>query len=108
MAEAFDAVVIEKADRKITAAHKKICLEDLPPEDVTISVAYSTLNYKDGLALTGTAPIARTYPMIGGIDVAGTVESSESPDYRWGDRVFVNGWGLSMTHGGGYAQKQRV
>lgn len=108
MAEAFDAVVIEKADRKITAAHKKICLEDLPPEDVTISVAYSTLNYKDGLALTGTAPIARTYPMIGGIDLAGTVESSESPDYRSGDRVLVNGWGLSMTHGGGYAQKQRV
>ena len=75
---------------------------------MTVNVAYSTLNYKDGLAVTGTAPIARTYPMISGIDLAGTVESSSSSAYQPGDKVLITGWELSMTHGGGYAQKQRV
>src|SRR5262249_60689297 len=76
--------------------------------DVTIRVEWSTLNYKDGLALTGKAPVVRRFPMIPGIDLAGTVESSSHPQWEPGDRVIVNGWGLGETHLGGYAEKARV
>ena len=108
MGEAIHAIVINRVEKKISSELKEITLDDLPAGDVTVNVAYSTLNYKDGLAVSGTAPIARTYPMIGGIDLAGTVESSSSPAYQPGDKVLITGWELSMTHGGGYAQKQRV
>ncbi len=81
---------------------------DLPEGDVTVAVAYSSLNYKDGLAVTGTGKIMRSHPMIAGIDLAGTVEASDSPDWRVGDEVLVNGWGLSETRSGGFTQRQRV
>ncbi len=75
--------------------------------DVTVAVEWSTINYKDGLALAG-AGIMQSYPMVGGIDLAGVVETSEDPAFKPGDRVLVNGWGLSQTHNGGYARKARV
>ncbi|MET0288162.1 MAG: MDR family oxidoreductase [Pseudoxanthomonas sp.] len=82
--------------------------EALMPGDVTVKVDYSTINYKDALALTGTSPIAQVFPLVGGIDLAGTVEASEHPDFEPGDAVLVNGWDLSQTHHGGYAQRARV
>jgi acrylyl-CoA reductase (NADPH) len=76
--------------------------------DVTIAVSHSTLNYKDGLALTVGAPVVRKFPMVGGIDLAGTVLTSNDPRFHAGDAVVVNGWGLSETHFGGYAERARV
>jgi acrylyl-CoA reductase (NADPH) len=81
---------------------------DLPDGDVTVDVRYSSLNYKDGLAVTGKGKIVRRFPMVCGIDLAGTVTASESPDWRPGDEVVVTGWGLSETHPGGYTQRQRL
>jgi acrylyl-CoA reductase (NADPH) len=82
--------------------------DDLGEGDVTVAVAYSSLNYKDGLAVTGKGKIMRSHPMVAGIDLAGVVESSESPDWTPGDEVLVTGWGLSETHPGGFTQRQRV
>src|SRR6266513_535474 len=76
--------------------------------DVTVRVEWSTLNYKDGLAVTGTAPVVRRFPMIAGIDFAGTVEQSSHPDWKAGDKVVCNGWGMGETHLGAYAEKARV
>jgi acrylyl-CoA reductase (NADPH) len=76
--------------------------------DVTVRVEYSTLNYKDGLAITGKAPVVRRFPMIAGIDLAGTVEASSHPKWKPGDKVVLNGWGLGETHLGAYAEKARV
>src|SRR3954464_9588145 len=76
--------------------------------DVTVRVEGSTVNYKDGLAVTGKAPVVRRWPMIGGIDLAGTVETSSNPEWKPGDKVVLNGWGLGETHLGGYAEKARV
>src|SRR5215472_8252814 len=76
--------------------------------DVTVAVEWSTVNYKDGLALTGKAPVVRRFPMIAGVDFAGTVEASTHPDWKPGNKVIVNGWGLGETHLGAYAQKARV
>src|SRR2546429_2746171 len=76
--------------------------------DVTVRVEWSTLNYKDGLAITGKAPVVRRFPMIPGIDLAGTVESSSHPEWKPGDKVILNGWGLGETHLGAYAEKARV
>jgi acrylyl-CoA reductase (NADPH) len=81
---------------------------DLGEGDVTVAVAYSSLNYKDGLAVTGKGKIMRSYPMTAGIDLAGVVEASDSPDWKPGDEVLVTGWGLSETHSGGFTQRQRV
>ena len=81
---------------------------DLPEGDVTVAVAYSSLNYKDGLAVSGKGKIMRSHPMIAGIDLAGVVEASDSPDYQVGDEVLVTGWGLSETRSGGFTQRQRV
>jgi acrylyl-CoA reductase (NADPH) len=82
--------------------------EDLMPGDVTVAVEYSTVNYKDALALSGRTPVIRQFPMIPGIDFAGVVESSSHAGFQAGDRVLLNGWGLSQTHHGGFAQKARV
>ncbi len=76
--------------------------------DVTVAVSHSTVNYKDGLALTGRAPVARKFPMIPGIDLAGTVEESSNPNFKPGDKVLLNGYGLSETHFGGYSELARV
>ena len=104
----FRAIVIEK-----TEAGQKVGLTDfdeanLMDGDVTVRVEWSTVNYKDGLALTGKSPVVRRFPMIPGIDFAGTVETSAHADWKAGDKVILNGWGLGENHLGAYAQKARV
>ncbi|MPZ37781.1 MAG: acryloyl-CoA reductase [Rhizobiales bacterium] len=104
----FKAIVIEKADSGQTVVLKDFDEADLMEGDVDIRVEWSTVNYKDGLAVTGKAPVVRRWPMIAGIDLAGTVEKSSHPDWKAGDKVILNGWGLGETHLGAYAQKARV
>jgi acrylyl-CoA reductase (NADPH) len=104
----FKAMVIEKTEGGTAAALKDFDEMNLMDGDVTVRVDYSTVNYKDGLALTGKAPVVRRFPMIAGIDFAGTVESSSHPDWKAGDKVVLNGWGLGETHLGAYAEKARV
>ncbi|CAO3431579.1 MDR family oxidoreductase [Azospirillum doebereinerae] len=108
MSELFNAFVIEDEGGKPKGGFKQLALSDLPDLDVLVEVAYSTVNYKDGLAVSGKAKIARKPPMVAGIDLAGTVVESRSPDWKPGDRVVVNGWGLSETQWGGYSRFQRV
>lgn len=101
-------VVRQAADEKSTvAAFEDLPYADLPKDDVLVKIAYSTLNYKDGLALTG-GRIVRKFPMVAGIDLAGTVIQSDSPKWKCGDTVILNGFGLSETHWGGYSTYQRV
>jgi acrylyl-CoA reductase (NADPH) len=102
------AIVIEKTESGQNVARTDFDEKNLMEGDVTVRVEYSTVNYKDGLAVTGKAPVVRRWPMIAGIDLAGTVESSSNPDWKPGDKVVLNGWGLGETHLGGYAQKARV
>ncbi|MDB5511141.1 MAG: oxidoreductase [Enterovirga sp.] len=105
----FKAVVIEKTDGGQAApAIRQFSESDLMDGDVTVRVTHSTVNYKDGLALTGTAPVIRRFPMIPGIDFAGTVEVSSHPDFKPGDAVVLNGWGTGETHLGAYAERSRV
>ncbi len=104
----FNALLATKTGDAITAGVVPLTEQDLMPGDVTVAVEYSTVNYKDALALSGRSPVIRTFPLIPGIDLAGVVESSSHAGYAPGDRVLVNGWGLSQTHHGGYAQKARV
>jgi acrylyl-CoA reductase (NADPH) len=104
----FKAIVIDKADSGQTVRLTDFDDKDLMDGDVTVAVEYSTLNYKDGLALTGKSPVVRRFPMIAGIDFAGTVESSSHPNWKAGDKVILNGWGLGETHLGAYAGKARV
>ncbi|AWG28966.1 MDR family oxidoreductase [Burkholderia cenocepacia] len=104
----FQGIVIDKDE---TGQHARLhTLDDaqLPAGNVTIRVGYSTLNYKDGLAITGKSPVVRKFPMVPGIDLVGEVEASTHPDYRAGDQVVLNGWGVGETHWGGLAQKARV
>ena len=101
----FQAIV---APEPGPAALRELTDADLPEGDVTVAVSHSSLNYKDGLAVTGTGRIARSFPMVCGIDLAGVVESSQSPDWQTGDEVLVTGWGLSENHPGGYTERQRV
>jgi acrylyl-CoA reductase (NADPH) len=108
MNETFTAILLEHTDGKPRATFKQLRIADLPDLDVLIEVAYSTLNYKDGLAVSGRQKIARKPPLVAGIDLAGTVLESRSPDWNPGDRVIVNGWGLSEIHNGGYTRYQRV
>jgi acrylyl-CoA reductase (NADPH) len=103
----FRALLTSKTADGVSTALTDVAMANIGDGDVTIAVEWSTVNYKDGLALSG-GRIIQTYPMIGGIDFAGTVEASNSSAYRPGDKVLVNGWGLSQTHNGGYAQKARV
>ena len=104
----FKAIVIDKGDAGQTVRLADFDEKDLMEGDVTVGVEWSTLNYKDGLAITGKAPVVRRFPMIAGIDFAGTVESSSHPAWKAGDKVILNGWGLGETHLGAYAQKARV
>jgi len=104
----FNALLATKTGDAISAGVVQLTEQDLMPGDVTVAVEYSTVNYKDALALSGRSPVIRTFPLIPGIDLAGVVETSSHPGYTAGDRVLVNGWGLSQTHHGGYAQKARV
>ena len=102
------AIVATEVDGKSRGQLTQLDDDDLPPGDVTVAVQYSSLNYKDGLAVTGKGRIVRHFPMVCGIDLAGTVEASESAAYSPGDEVLVTGWGLSETHPGGFTQRQRV
>lgn len=104
----FNAFVLTKGDKGQDIAWRSLSEADLMDGDVTVRVSHSTVNYKDGLALTGKAPVVRRWPMIPGIDLAGTVETSSHADFRAGDAVILNGWGLGETHLGGYAQIARV
>ena len=104
----FKAIVIEKADAGQKVALTEFDEASLMEGDVTVRVEWSTLNYKDGLAITGKAPVVRRFPMIPGIDFAGTVESSTHADWKAGDKVILNGWGCGETHLGGYGAKARV
>ncbi len=104
----FKAMVIEKSDSGSKAALADFDEANLMDGDVTFRVEYSTVNYKDGLAVTGKAPVVRRFPMIAGIDGAGTVESSTHPAWKPGDKVILNGWGCGETHLGAYAEKARV
>jgi acrylyl-CoA reductase (NADPH) len=104
----FKAILIEKDEAGYRAALREIDEAQLPEGDVTVAVAYSTLNYKDGLAITGKGPVVRRFPMVPGIDIAGTVRESRHPAYRPGDKVVLNGWGVGETHWGGLAQVARL
>ncbi|MBR0975156.1 MULTISPECIES: acrylyl-CoA reductase (NADPH) [Bradyrhizobium] len=104
----FKAIRIDKADKGTTAQLTQFDEAELMEGDVTVRVEWSTLNYKDGLALTGKAPVVRRFPMIAGIDFAGTVEQSSHPQWKAGDKVVCTGWGMGETHLGAYAEKARV
>lgn len=104
----FRALMIEDVEGKPKAAFRDLTLADLPDNDVLVEVAFSTLNYKDGLAVSGKGRIARRMPMVAGIDLAGTVIESRSDAWKPGDKVLVNGFGLSETQWGGYAGFQRL
>lgn len=108
MTDKFRAIRVSKAETGQKTEIVELGLADLMDGDVTVAVDFSTVNYKDGLALTGAAPVVRTWPLIPGIDFAGKVEASTNNDFKPGDRVVLNGWGVGETHNGGYAQKARV
>ena len=108
MSNTFKAIVADEQGGKIIGALKTLTTADLPDEDVLVEVAYSTVNYKDGLALAGVGRICRRTPLVGGIDLAGVVKESRDPAWKAGDRVLVSGYGLSEDFNGGYAQLQRV
>ena len=100
----FNGILIDKTDAGQTVSVAQIDEAQLPEGNVTIQVAYSTLNYKDGLAITGKSPVVRKFPMVPGIDLVGTVTSSSHADYQAGDKVVLNGWGVGEAHWGGLAQ----
>jgi len=108
MASHFHAIVARDVGRKAKASLERLTNTYLPDLDVLVGIDYSTLNYKDALAITGRAPICRRMPMVCGIDLAGVVLESENADWKKGDKVLVNGFGLSETHWGGYSQRQRL
>ena len=110
----FDAILIEKPeDGDQTVSLTQLEPDALPEGDVRVAVAYSTLNYKDALAITGRGPVVRKFPMVPGIDFAGVIEQSESPDYKPGDEVVLTGWqvgdrAMALLAGGGYAEQVLV
>ncbi len=104
----FKAIRIDKADKGTTATLTQFDETELMDGDVTVAVEWSTLNYKDGLAVTGKAPVVRRFPMIAGIDFAGTVAQSSHPAWKAGDKVVCTGWGMGETHLGAYAERARV
>ncbi len=104
----FKCLLLTKGDKGTVAAWTDLTEADLMDGDVTVRVSHSTLNYKDGLAITGKAPVVRRWPMIPGIDFAGVVTATSNPSYKVGDAVVLNGWGVGETHLGGYAQVARV
>lgn len=104
----FDAILIEKDGDTQTVAIRHLDTGDLPDGDVLVDVAYSTLNYKDALAITGAGPVVRRFPIVPGIDFSGTVRESDHPDFSVGDRVVLNGWGVGETHWGGLSGQARV
>ncbi|MEO1287633.1 MAG: alcohol dehydrogenase catalytic domain-containing protein, partial [Chloroflexota bacterium] len=109
MTNTFRALVLtQDEDRKTHHVLQDVAFSDLPDGDVTVKIDYSSLNYKDGLAVTDSSPVVRSFPMIPGIDFAGTVTESSSDDYSEGDNVILTGWGVGEKHWGGYAEYARV
>jgi acrylyl-CoA reductase (NADPH) len=104
----FNAILVERDPPPYRASLKKLDESQLPPGDVTVRVEYSSLNYKDALAISGQGPVVRQFPMVPGIDFAGTVEHSGNSAYSSGDKVLLNGWGVGEAHWGGLAQLARV
>jgi acrylyl-CoA reductase (NADPH) len=104
----FDALLVSKSDSGQSAEWTTLSESDLMEGDVTLRVSHSTINFKDGLAITGRSPVVRRWPMIPGIDMAGEVVTSSHPEYQPGDKVLANGWGLGEVHYGGYAQMARL
>ncbi|RWM12576.1 MAG: oxidoreductase [Mesorhizobium sp.] len=109
MPETFKAILVSRdAEKKQSVAVTDLTEADLMAGDVTVAVEATTVNYKDGLAITGKAPVIRRWPLVPGIDFAGTVISSSHADWRKGDKVILNGWGVGETHFGAYAERARV
>lgn len=108
MGDTFNAILVEQHDGAVSAAVQEVERTALPEGDVLVQVAYSGLNYKDGLAITGRNKVVRSYPMVPGIDFSGTVAESQSSRYKPGDRVLLTGWGVGERHWGGMAQLARV
>ena len=104
----FKAVLVRKTDAGQSTELVNLTETDLSEGDVTVAIDYSTVNYKDGMAISGRADIIQQFPLVPGIDLAGTVETSSDPAFQVGDKVVVHGWGLGVTHNGGFAQKARV
>ena len=104
----FKALLVDKKEDQYQTRLTELDDSQLPEGDVTVRVEYSTLNYKDGLAISGRSPVVRSFPMVPGIDLAGVVEASSHDRYKVGDRVLLNGWGVGETHWGGLAQKARL
>jgi acrylyl-CoA reductase (NADPH) len=104
----FKALIAARTGKQISTSVVEMNDQDLMPGDVSVAVDYSTVNYKDALAISGRADVIRQFPLIPGVDLAGTVEASSYPGIAVGDRVVANSWGLSQTHHGGYSQKARV
>ena len=104
----FNGFLVTKSEAGQQVAWSTIAVADLMPGDVDVAVSHTTINYKDGLALTGKGPIIRKFPLIPGIDFAGTVISSQSAEFAPGDAVILNGWGVGESHHGGFAQRARV
>jgi acrylyl-CoA reductase (NADPH) len=102
------AILITKENEEYKAALSDVSEDQLPEGDVTVAVEYSTLNYKDGLAITGSSPVVRKFPMVPGVDIAGTVIDSLGNQFKAGDKVILNGWGVGETHWGGLAEKARL
>lgn len=107
-AATFRALVLRQSEGKTSHAIENLSVDDLPEGEVLVKVSHSSLNYKDGLAITGKGKIVRRFPFVPGIDFAGTVEASSSPDYKAGDAVVLTGWGVGERHYGGHAEKARV
>ncbi|HEU5342864.1 MAG TPA: oxidoreductase [Ktedonobacterales bacterium] len=108
MTDTFKALILNERDGQVTSSIEQIGRDRLPEGDVLVRVAYSGLNYKDGLALAGQNKVVRFYPMVPGIDFSGTVEESSSEQFKPGDQVVLTGWGVGERHWGGYAQYARV
>ena len=106
--ETFPALVLDRSGDELHCTFQQLSESDLPPGDVLVEVTHSSVNYKDGLAVTGKGKIARSFPMVPGIDLAGTVLRSESAEYRPGDRVLATGYGMSETRFGGYSARARL
>ncbi len=108
MTDTFKALVLDQQDGKTVSTIRELSNDDLPDGDVLLDVSYSSLNYKDGLAITGKGKIVRSWPMVPGIDLAGTVRESQSDAFKPGDEVVLTGWGVGEKYWGGYSQRQRV
>jgi acrylyl-CoA reductase (NADPH) len=109
MSETFDAILVDRDEnKKQTVSTVRLSEADLMEGDVTVAVEATTVNYKDGLAITGKAPVVRRFPLVPGIDFAGTVTASTNPEWKPGDKVVLNGWGVGETHYGAYAGRARV